>query len=131
MASAGKCTNGSATLLQRTARVKLDEQLSNLVKIKEGVPQGGVISSTLFLVYINDLVEALPSTLDSRLSWKAQIETTEKRSYKKLSLMKKLAGTIWGANGKILGQVYTGAIRQSWNMHLLRGSPPPRPTKTN
>ena len=182
-------------LLQRTARVKLDEQLSNLVKMKEGVPQGGVISSTLFLVYINDLVEALPrhvlntlhaddlavwysdsstakatymiqntiqhvsdwanswalninksktvstlfslstskenvkltldnhpvpqvetptflgTTLDSRLSWKAHIETTEKRAYKKLSLMKKLAGTRWGANGKILGQVYTGAIR--------------------
>jgi len=182
-------------LFRRTARVKLDGALSNLVKMREGVPQGGVISSTLFLVYINDLVTALPrhvmntlhaddlavwcsesstatathriqttiqtvsdwtskwalninklktvttlfslstskekvklklddhpvpqvetptflgATLDSRLTWKSHIEAVEKRAYKKLSLMKKLAGTSWGANGKILRQVYTGAVR--------------------
>ena len=45
-------------------------------------------------------------TLDSRLSWKTHIETTEKRAYKKLSLMKKLAGTRWGANRKILRRLY-------------------------
>ena len=47
-------------LFQRTARVKLDGTLSNLVKIREGVPQGGVISPILFLVYINDITKALP-----------------------------------------------------------------------
>ena len=74
----------------------------------------------------------LGTTLDSRLSWKTHIETNEKRAYKKLSLMKKLAGTRWDDNGKILRQVYTGAIyAQAWNMHLLRGSPPPIPTKAN
>ena len=182
-------------LFQRTARVKLDGQLSNLVKMREGVPQGGVISPTLFIVFINDLMKTIPrhvkntlhaddlavwcseqstataqlrmqdtiqnvsdwaekwalqinttktvttlfslsttkeniklylndhpvpqadtptflgATLDSRLSWKPHIESIEGRAYKKLSLMKKLAGTDWGANSILLKQVYTGSIR--------------------
>jgi ribonuclease HI len=182
-------------LFQRTARVKLDGTLSNLVKMREGVPQGGVVSPTLFLVYINDIVSSVPRhvsntlhaddfavwasetstgtathriqttinrvsswtntwalnintlkttatlfslstskekislkldnqqvpqvdtptflgvTLDTRLTWKPHIETMEQRTVKKLSLMKKLAGTSWGANAKILRQVYTGAVR--------------------
>ncbi|KAK7107106.1 hypothetical protein V1264_015081 [Littorina saxatilis] len=40
-------------LCHRTARVKLDGNLSYAVKIREGVPQGGVISPTLFVVFIN------------------------------------------------------------------------------
>jgi len=182
-------------LYQRTARVKLDNTLSNLVKIREGVPQGGVISPTLFLVYINDITSTVPMhvsntlhaddfavwcaeqhtstathriqtainnvsdwadewalklsktktvttlfslstskeeiklkvadqlvpqvetptflgvTLDTRLTWKPHIEKVEERSLKKLSLMKKLAGTTWGANSNILRQVYIGAVR--------------------
>ena len=38
-------------LFQRTARVKLDGTLSNLVKMREGVLQDGIISPTLFIVY--------------------------------------------------------------------------------
>jgi hypothetical protein len=40
----------SGFLFQRTARVKLDGKLSRQVKNREGVPQGGVISPTLFIV---------------------------------------------------------------------------------
>ena len=182
-------------LFHRTARVKLDGKLSNLVKMREGVPQGGVISPTLFLVYINDLVSNLPrhvsntlhaddlavwcaetstatatlriqttikqvatwadkwavkinksktvstlfslstskekvrlhledkqvpqvekptflgTKLDSRLTWKPHIEEIQERAYKKLSIMKKLAGTTWGANAQILKQVYRGTVR--------------------
>jgi ribonuclease HI len=182
-------------LFNRTARVKLNGTLSNLVKMREGVPQGGVISPTLFLVYINDLVSNLPryvsntlhaddlaiwssetstataklriqtaiqkvaewtnkwaltvnktktvstlfslstskeevklllddnpvpqtdtptflgTMLDSRLTWKPHIENLQQRSFKKLAIMKKLAGTSWGANAKILRQVYTGTVR--------------------
>ena len=42
-------------LFQRIARVKLDGHLSSRVKIREGVPQGGVISPTLFVVFIDDI----------------------------------------------------------------------------
>ena len=182
-------------LFQRTARVKLDGTISNLVKLREGVPQGGVISPTLFLVYINDITTTVPKhvsntlhaddfavwnasehtttathriqdtvnrvnswtekwalklnktktvstlfslstskekvklniadqpvpqvetptflgvTLDTRLTWKPHLEAVETRTVKRLSLLKKLAGTSWGANSRILRQVYTGAVR--------------------
>ena len=181
-------------LFQRSARVKLDGTLSNLVKIREGVPQGGVISPILFLIYMNDIVDVLPRQvsntihaddfsvwskeertptaihriqeavtsvnmwtkrwalnlnrsktvsmhftlghketinlsiqdhpipqvettkflgviLDTRLTWAAHIDATEAKALKSLSIMRKLAGTKWGANSKILKQVYAGLVR--------------------
>nr|KAG5694925.1 hypothetical protein BaRGS_025086 [Batillaria attramentaria] len=175
-----------------TARVKLDSSLSHTVKIREGVPKGGVISPTLFVVFINDISsslsrhisralhaddfamwnasestssatvrmqEALNTTskwatdwcvtinsqktvatcfslsntketlrltinnqqipqedtptylgtkLDKKLTWNPHIREMEKRATKRLSLMKKLAGTKWGANSSILKRVYIG-----------------------
>ena len=182
-------------LSHRMARVKLNGALSQKVTLKEGVPQGGVISPTLFIVYINDITrglsihtsralhaddfamwtsaastntakvrmqDALNNTskwaddwcvtinslktvatcfslsnksekiqlkiknrkvpmddtptylgikLDKRLTWNPQIQEMEKRATNRLSLMKKLAGTKWGANNNILQQVYTGNVR--------------------
>ena len=182
-------------LSHRTARVKLDGNLSHTVKIREGVPQGGVISPTLFVIFINDITQglsrhisralhaddfamwnasesvqtarvrmqdALNNTskwatdwcvtinslktvttcfslsnttektkltinnqqipqedtptylgikLDKRLTWKPYIQEMEKRATKRLSLMKKLAGTKWGASSSILRQVYMGNVR--------------------
>ena len=182
-------------LCHRTARVKLDQNLSNVVKIKEGVPQGGVISPTLFVIFINDIAKNLPTRIpralhaddfavwnaaestatatirmqealniiskwakdwcvsinsektvsicfslsnvrenlrltvnnepipqedtvtylglrfDRKLTWKPQISETENRATRRLALLKKLAGTKWGASGRILRQVYTGNVR--------------------
>ena len=182
-------------LCKRSARVKVDGETSNLVKIREGVPQGGVISPTLFLVFIDDITESMNThisralhaddlaiwtaaehvstasvriqealdsisswaqewfvqinhkkteatcfslspkeeefslkvngekvqkqdnptylgvKLDRKLTWNPHIADMENKSIKKLAIMRKLAGTKWGANQKVLKQVYTGAVR--------------------
>ena len=46
-------------LCHRTTTVRLDGSLSHFVKIREGVPQGGVTSPTLFVVYINGISDGL------------------------------------------------------------------------
>ena len=50
-------------------------------------------------------------TLDTRLTWKTHLEAVAARSVRKLGLLKKLAGTTWGADTNILRRVYTGAVR--------------------
>jgi len=61
-------------------------------------------------------------TLDRKLTWSVHISNMESKDMKKTAAMKKLAGTGWGANSKILNQVYTGCVRPhleyastSWN----------------
>ena len=51
------------------------------------------------------------ATLDSRLTWNSHIDKLQEKTIKKLAIMKKLVGTSWGANGKILRQIYTGTVR--------------------
>ena len=49
-----------------SARVKVDGHLSRRVKIL-GVQQGGVISTTLFLLYINNITIVLPRHVSNTL----------------------------------------------------------------
>ena len=49
-------------------------------------------------------------TLDTHLTWKTRLEVVAARSVRKLGLLKKLAGTAWGADTSILRTVYTGAV---------------------
>ncbi|GFR59550.1 RNA-directed DNA polymerase from mobile element jockey [Elysia marginata] len=50
-------------------------------------------------------------TLDKRLTWKPHIQKINQKAIRRSQIMKKLSGTKWGANSKILRQVYQGYIR--------------------
>ena len=69
-------------LFNRTARVKLDGTISRQVKLREGIPQGGVVSPTLFLVYMNDITTTVPRHVSNTLHandfavWCAEEHTT-------------------------------------------------------
>ena len=54
-------------LSQRLVRVKMEGKTSHLVKLTEGVLQGGVISPTLFLVFINNIMKNVPQRISQVL----------------------------------------------------------------
>ncbi|GFS17627.1 RNA-directed DNA polymerase from mobile element jockey [Elysia marginata] len=182
-------------LSQRTGRVNLQGRESRQAIFKDGVPQGGVLFPTLFLVFMNSIqniikphVKAalyaddlalicsedscgtaqvrlqecltlleqwtddwamtvnaakttysifslstkipnlrlrinnsllekenypkyLGVTFDTRLTWCKQIETVQKNAVRRTLLLKKLAGTSWGADMKLLKKTYVGYVR--------------------
>ena len=65
-----------------SARIKLDGHMSKSVKMQEGVPHGGVISPTLFLLCINNIMTVLPQHVSNILHvddlavWSASEYTT-------------------------------------------------------
>ena len=69
-------------LFNISARVKSDGMISRQVKLREGVPQGGVVSPTLFLVYMNDITTTVPKHVSNTLLaddfavWCAEEHTT-------------------------------------------------------
>ena len=50
-------------------------------------------------------------TFDPRLTWKAQLQNNKTKAKIRMSLMRKLAGTHWGANQTVLKRVYVGRVR--------------------
>ena len=47
-------------LNNKKARVHLNGEYSQQKTLKEGVPQGGVLSPTLFWIFMNDIIRDLP-----------------------------------------------------------------------
>ena len=62
-------------------------------------------------IHQQDTPTYLGVKLDTKLTWSPQISTMHSKGLRKMALMKKLAGTKWGANMKILTQVYTATVR--------------------
>ena len=54
-------------LHNRRARVMVDGHCGQKVLLRQGVPQGGVLSPTLFMHFINDLVPELPKGIHAGL----------------------------------------------------------------
>ena len=65
-----------------------------------------------------DSITYLGVTFDKRQTWRIHINSTEAKARRKLALLRKLAGTQWGAAETVLKNVYIGAIRP----HLEYGS---------
>ena len=54
-------------LIDRTQQVVVDGKISSVNKVLSGVPQGSVLGPLLFILYINDVVDSLPTSTISKL----------------------------------------------------------------
>ena len=63
------------------------------------------------LLKLEDQQTYLGVTYDKRMTWRRHVRIAEGKARRKLNIMRKLAGSNWGANEKIIKSVYQGAVR--------------------
>ena len=61
-------------------------------------------------------------TFDKRLIWKPHTQRAEGKTRKKLAIMRKLAGTTWGADEQILKTMYEESVRPVLEYSSTAGS---------
>ena len=54
----------SSYLIERYLQVVICGQTSSRLPIQTGVPQGGILGATLFLIYVNDCEDHVPADAD-------------------------------------------------------------------
>ena len=54
-------------LTDRTQHVVVDGKMSSISKVLSGVPQGSILGLILFILYINDVVDSLPTSTTCKL----------------------------------------------------------------
>jgi hypothetical protein len=73
----------SHLLANRTARVQFQGHASRKAQIQHRGPQGGVLSPTLFLIYINDVMENIRWSVHSSLyADDLALWTSERKAYR-------------------------------------------------
>jgi hypothetical protein len=83
-------------LVHKSARVMVDGKLSHRAHHREGVPQGGVVSPPLFLVFIDDITDCVPRHVSNTLHaddfavWSTTIHTN--------TAVKRIKGTVDNVN---------------------------------